>query len=193
MRLKYNVKRVAYILIICVFVLLCICLILFNQTKAVIARIRIGEPADHEQYAGVLEIPSVEINLPCIGGDVHESDLLKLAVDAYNCGAKIWYPLSSVTSGNNKSGTYVIADHNWQGFSNIMGCKIGDIATFSNSDGSELCYVVKDMFEGSVDENGLLLDNEGAQFLQSDPTNIILTIRILLMLSSRHRRCFFGW
>ena len=129
MRLKYNVKRVAYILIICVFVLLCICLILFNQTKAVIARIRIGEPADH----------------------------------------------------------------NWQGFSNIMGCKIDDIATFSNSDESELYYVVKDMFEGSVDENGLLLDNEGAQFLQSDPTNIILTIRILLMLSSRHRRCFFGW
>ncbi len=74
-----------------------------------------------------------------------------------------------------------------------MGCKIDDIATFSNSDESELYYVVKDMFEGSVDENGLLLDNEGAQFLQSDPTNIILTIRILLMLSSRHRRCFFGW
>lgn len=143
-----------------------------DEINAIFSGYKIGDPHGHSEFAGILYIPSIEIELPCIQATATDYNLVELAVNSYDCGAKLWYSLPSVN--NTDSGTWLILDHNWQGFSAIMECRVGDTAFFTDAEGKEYQYIVKDKFEGYINENSLLVNSTGDQFLQSTPTNMVL-------------------
>lgn len=163
-------KRNLLIATIASLLIVGIALCFTDSVKATIATVKLGDPYEHSHFSGTLNIPSVGIELPCIQMDASETELSKLAVDSYECGAKEWYTLPSVNG--KRSGTWIIADHNWQGFEAIMNCSIGDSATFVDADGVSTEYVVVDLFEGYID-NGHLYDRDGKQFLRSEPDNMV--------------------
>lgn len=172
-----NKTRIIIIsLMVVVIVISCIYTVFWifeDEINATIASYKLGIPQEHDSYAGVFLIPSVEVELPCIKANAEQIELTKLAVDATSCGAVIW--CGSTTHGDGtESGNWLICDHNWQGFSAIMDCKHGDTVSFADVHNVEYKLVVKDMFEGFIGEYGIPVDRYGESFLDSNPNHVIL-------------------
>lgn len=145
----------------------------FIKWSTIIAEMKIGSPAKHPRYAGVIEIPSVNIELPCIEVNVSESSECKLVVDKTDCAAKIWYPSQGVTLGEETPGIWFIADHDYQGFIEIMHCNIGDKVIYTHRDGANQNYIVVDKFTGYV-QNGQVCDSEDQSIIENFPEDFIL-------------------
>lgn len=114
----------------------------------------IGTPSQHQQYAGILSIPSQSILLPCIDIDCAKDDpsFAQQVVDATNCGARLCYKIGVHQY-------WVIGDHNYQGFSKIKNCKLGETVSFRNVDGSVLNYRVADLCVGYVSDVDFFRNN----------------------------------
>lgn len=145
-----------------------------NIWKAWRAAVLLGNPYEHSAYAGELRLDSCGISVPCIEVDAYNFDLSELAIDREHCAAKMWCSLPHVEALDANYGTWVIGNHNWQGFSAIRDCQKGDEAILVAHDGTEHKYIVMDMFEGYIDEHGSLRNQNGDSFLKAEPENIVL-------------------
>lgn len=142
----------------------------------ILAEVRIGDPKSHPAYSGTLSIPSVAIELPCIEMDASNYELADLAIEKSKCGARIWYPFGNEEEDwipANGHGTWIIGDHDSQGFNKIMNCNENDTIYFANADGSVNTYRVMHTHEGAV-VNGIFLDRNGTQFRSIENMDTIL-------------------
>lgn len=146
--------------------------ILLYYSPSWIANLRIGSVENHPNYAGTLEIPSVNISLPCL--DANNADLAKDAVDAPNCGARIYYPYPHAVGGTEDPETYMIVDHDYQGFKEIRKCVPQDMAFFHHKGGETTQYKVVCAFEGYISKDNELLDDKGQSFWKCVPQNLLL-------------------
>ena len=142
-------------------IIILVCCLCTDRIEAAVASAKLGDPHEHAQFAGTLYIPSVGIELPCIGTDASDFELSELAVDSYSCGAKAWYSVSYVIESGGKPGIWIVEDHNWQGFADIKGCQLGDIVEFIDRQGASETYIVRDSFEGYIDGEGFPVDAGG--------------------------------
>lgn len=140
------------------------------------ADLAIGDPLQNPAYAGNLKIDSVGIDLPCIETSYDNADLSQIVTDKRNCAAMMWCILDNVITGGEPDGTWIIADHDWQGFSCIMDCQIGDMAVFTDADGTEYTYTVQAAFDGYIGDDGEPVKGDGSTFLATNPANIVLMV-----------------
>ena len=163
-------KNRAVIIILLVGLLLigAACIIWANWNKissTVAAEFEVGNPMEHPNYAGVLQISSVGIKVPLVLAE--DSETAKFVVDKVNCAVLI--KDSDRIADNPADRTWLIGDHNYQRFRNLPRVEVGAEATITNPDGTIQKYVVTDKFIGynagsdMIYENGTSIwnDNEG--------------------------------
>lgn len=127
--------RIGYIIFFVSFVLLCVGIALEWDRRI---------PYDarkNENYAGDLVIEVADINVPCV--KVFNTEDEAKYVDKPNCASMM--PAGSYIEGHE---TWIIGDHNNQGFSRIERCEIGDTAKFVAKDGIVTLYEVTANFTG---------------------------------------------
>lgn len=167
---KFTIKVVCLITLL-IFLALYFALVRYEKSiKIWYADLIIGIPSQNPQYAGTLEIPSLNITLPCI--DSSDSGKSKIITDANGCAARNRYRLSNVNGINQEA--WIISDHDYQGFDKIQGCKIGDLVQFRGLQGESLEYTVSDAFEGYIDYAGIPVNAKGEQFIVSAPRHMFL-------------------
>lgn len=171
-----DMKKKTVIFTMIIVFLLGVLIVGSKYKDRIVAEFYIGDPKRNSSYAGVLSIPSVDINLPCVDVEDNDEKMAKLLTDKSHCAAKIWYPLNiiEIDEVSIQNGTWVICDHDYQGFDKIMDCELDDDAYFETQSGTILRYKVKNFFEGYVNEYGLLVDSSGEEFLCSTPPNLVL-------------------
>ncbi len=173
-------KKIEFVIAMSV-VLMLIALLLFIGKDHILAEICVGNPVNNPLYVGVLSVPSVNIDLPCIGVEASDYRNAKLAIDKTKCAAKIWYPVpgyrieSSDDSGigSPDPGMWIIGDHSSQGFNKIENCELNDTAFFTNPDGHTTEYYVADMFPGYVQSQDVFNDKD-TSIVDNHPDDIIL-------------------
>ncbi|HIT33454.1 MAG TPA: hypothetical protein IAC31_02335 [Candidatus Faecousia intestinigallinarum] len=131
-------------------------------------------------YQGVLIIPEVGISTPCVViEDTRNAALMQFIVNRPNCAAILLASQSYVVTENTPdtlSKTLIIGDHNYQGFSKIENCSVGDQAIFLSKDGVEKHFIVTASFRGHnyTQANGGFVDEAGHDVVSQNPGGIIL-------------------
>lgn len=127
---------------------------------------------DHELYIGRLTIPSVGIDVACYEFDdnIHSFEEMDTAMDENDAAVKFWKGTSKRENG--VSGSWIIADHNNEGFAPLHKCAIGDLAYIVSPDGVTQEYVVTANLDGINDETDLTVN--GKSVLCENPGGIIL-------------------
>lgn len=119
-------------------------------------------------YKGNLYIKSANIDIPCIYVDSPTTNRLAFYVNQPNCAAM--FTILGALEGKEAT---LIADHNYQGFSRIEQCKIGDTAEFIAKDGIVTLYEVTANFTGYNRDEGLWYE-DGSYAISDNYGGIIL-------------------
>lgn len=128
---------------------------------------------NHPAYIGRLTIPSVKIDVACYEfnpQNEQEVQEMYVAMDEEDAAVKFWCGASKTENG--VTGSWVIADHNTEGFKTLKECKIGDFAYLVAVDGTQEKYVVTDNFLGKNENWALTVDGES--IICNNPNGIIL-------------------
>lgn len=147
------------LLIIVLLTVYCFCKINWDEVLPYNAR-------KNENYAGDLIIEVADINVPCVL--VFTSEKQAKYVDKPNCASIM--PAGSYIEGHE---TWIIGDHNYQGFSRIERCEIGDTAKFVAKDGTVTLYEVTANFTGHNRHNDLQYE-DGTSVIEDNYGGIIL-------------------
>lgn len=125
-------------------------------------------------YSGHLVIPSIGIDVPCIQAQSESNGSIYFCflVNQRNCAAMIWCSKGLVIEGV-EIGDWIIADHNYQGFSAINDCAVGDTASFIYADDSVQKYTVIASFTGHNAGNDLT-DDDYNSISTKNPGGLIL-------------------
>lgn len=134
----------------------------------------------NENYAGDLIIEVADINVPCV--KVFNTEDQAKYVDKPNCA-------SIMAAGSYIEGheTWIIGDHNNQGFSRIERCEIGDTAKFVAKDGTVTLYEVTANFTGYNRHYDLQYE-DGTSVIEDNYGGIIL---YTCMKNTSHVRIVF--
>lgn len=158
-----NKKRTVSMIPFVVLLLLGLaCIIFANWDKistTIAAEFEVGNPMEHPNYAGVLQISSVRIKVPLVIAE--DGETAKTMVDKANCAA-LMKDLDRIAD-NPAERTWLIGDHNYQKFRNLPRVEVGEEATITSPDGTVKKYVVTDKFIGY---------NVGSDMLYEDGTSI---------------------
>lgn len=118
-------------------------------------------------YQGRLTIESADINLACVQPIKDGNTIRQFLVNQQDCASMI--PMNSM----NGCFATIIADHNYQEFSTLELCKIGDAAMFTSKDGTKQFYEVTANFRG-LNKDGQLRYQSGENVIPDNDGGIIL-------------------
>uniref|UniRef100_UPI004056D2A7 hypothetical protein n=1 Tax=Acetatifactor sp. TaxID=1872090 RepID=UPI004056D2A7 len=144
-----------------------------TYVKSLSAYFQIPDPKAHENYAGVISIPSVGIEVDCIAVAAGNKKMSEMIVNRNDCAAKILYDEAELNPETITNGRWVIGDHNYQGFEAIRECKIGDAVFLIDEYGNISEYSVVRCVSG-FDGGANLFDEEGNYIFQPNSNYIVL-------------------
>ncbi len=115
---------------------------------------------DHELYIGRFTIPSVGIDVACYEFDdnIHSFEEMDAAMDENDAAVKFWK--DALEPENEVNGSWIIADHNTEGFAPLHKCAIGDQAYIVSPDGEVQEYVVTANLDGINERSDLTVDGK---------------------------------
>ena len=171
-----KVKIVSYWVVVGVLAVVLISAILgiiIAQWRFIKAEFEIGNPKEHPNYAGVLKIEAVDIEVPLVQAYRGEEQSV---VDKGNCAAEMVWRLGAVPSGDKltkEDYAHLIGDHRSQEFKTLVDCKEDDKAIIKRPDGTVEEYKVVKVFSGENTRSDLV-DGEGKSVLNQNKNGIIL-------------------
>lgn len=164
-----NKKRAVIIVLLVGLLIIGVAFIIWDNwnkiSTTIAAEFEVGNPMEHPNYAGVLQISSVGIKVHLVTAE--DGEAAKTMVDKANCAA-LMKDLDRIAD-NPTEFTWLIGDHNYQKFRKLPRVEVGAEATITNPDGTIQKYVVTDKFIGynrgsdMTYKNGtsIWIDNEG--------------------------------